>query len=246
MKQLLSTLVCCLVAAQCNTAFAAEKLKEVDMCMLRGKVKSVVSTMTDLATPNPDQSNNEAEGAETCYGDKTLSYGFDTQGNLTYIHITDLVKRTITIVDEGQRKATEVWDDQTRDFTYTQVLPDEASLNFEGKWKSNDGGGGDISSQEFTFDEQHRLILAESSEPFDLINCSDCNDRRTEYIYRGNEFLPYAINDGIGMGGDGYTYELSVKYTKVDKYGNWLVRICTDKETKKAVFKEERSITYYE
>lgn len=215
-------------------AKAQKQSIDLERYMLKGQVKDVVCQMTELIKPDPNAVRDEYSSDESGYGNVKSAYGFDPKGNLIYANIGNYYQCKITVVSDVVRKATvTTLADGERIMEYSYIT-DQNNLSL-------DGDRGDT----FSFDAQRRVaeLFAGMDEP---VFCTSCVQRQMTCSYNGNEFLPVAATEYVNIGGEGITYEFTIEYPKVDKYGNWLVRICTDKTTKKPVYKEERTITYYE
>lgn len=215
-------------------AKAQKQSIDLERYMLKGQVKDVVCQMTELIKPDPKAVRDEYSSNESGYSNVKNAYGFDEKGNLIYANIGDYYQSKITVISDIARKVElkTRYDERTFDYTY-MVEPN--NLSIEG------GGKGDS----FSFDAQRRVLefFVGMDEP---VFCVSCAERQITYSYNGDAFLPVAATEYVNIGGDGITYEFTIEYPKIDKHGNWLVRICTDKTTKKPVYKEERTITYYE
>lgn len=114
----------------------------------------------------------------------------------------------------------------------------------DGVWNKNDSETNGII---FKFDDLNRLLSHQQDDYtgkniFKLLS-DECFTRT--YSYRGTEKLPYKVAEELDCGGDGWLYDLSIKYVNIDSKGNWTHRKLFKTVDNKLLMEEIRSINYY-
>lgn len=114
-----------------------------------------------------------------------------------------------------------------------------------GEWITNSG---EIeNSIIFKFDASNRLLSLKQDDMMggNLFKLLDDWCFIRTYSYRESEKLPYKVAEELDCGGDGWIYNLLIKYVNIDLKGNWTHRKIYIEESNKLLLEETRTITYY-